>query len=457
VKAIWLSIVILSGVPIAALAQSAAVPARATAESGLRIMPAVQAAQNPVVKPLETVPPGQPQGERRPRMTLADIEGMALANNPTLARASARIQAAQGQWTQVGLPPNPTAGYLATEIGNEGRAGQQGGFVSQEFVTGGKLRLSREVATHEIRQAEQQFAAQRYRVLNDARINFYDVLIAQRKIEIAQELAAVSERGLKAAEDFLKAKEGSRVDLLQANIETNSARIVFESARNDYVAAWRRLTAVIGLPEIQPTPLNGDFREAIPEILFDDAMHRLLASSPELAAVQTSVDRAQAAVSRAHAEAIPNIEAQVSVQHDNATGYNITGVQVGVPIPLFNRNQGGERRADAELAAAQNDLRRAQLDLHHRLATVYQQYVNSRHQVDVYSKSILPDAEASLNLVGNGYRQGEFNYLILLTAQRTYFQTQMAYLESLKQLRSSAVQIDGLLLTDSLKDDNSSR
>jgi cobalt-zinc-cadmium efflux system outer membrane protein len=215
--------------------------------------------------------------------------------------------------------------------------------------------------------------------------------------------------------------------------------------------------SVVGLPEIQPTPLSGDLREATPEISFDDALRRLLATSPELAAVQAGVDRAQAAVSRAHVEAIPNIDAQVSFQHDNATGYNIAGVQVGVPIPLINRNQGGVRRADAEFAAAQSDYRRVQLDLHHRLATVYQQYANSRHQVEIYSKSILPDAETSLNLVANGYRQGEFNYLILLTAQRTYFQTQLAYLESLKQLRSSAVEIDGLLLTDSLKDDNSSR
>jgi cobalt-zinc-cadmium efflux system outer membrane protein len=457
VKTVWLLIVLLTNAAAAALAQVPTNALRPAAESGLQMSPVGQAELPAVSKPPEPVPPGHPQAAPPPPMTLADLDRMAETNNPTLAWAAARVGAARGEWTQVGLPPNPTAGYLASEIGDDGRAGQQGAFVAQEFVTGGKLRLNREVAAQAVRQAEQQCAAQRFRVLNDVRIDFYEVLIAQRKIEIAQELAGVSDQGFKAAESFMKAKEGSRVDLLQASIEANTAKMVLESARNDYLAAWRRLTAVIGLPETQPTPLNGDLREAMPEISFDDAMHRLLATSPEVASAQIGIERAQAAINRARVESIPNVQMQVSMQHDNSTGSNIAGVQVGVPLPLFNRNQGGERRAETELAVAQNDYRRVQLDLHHRLATVYQQYANSKHQVEIYSKSILPDAEASLKLVANGYHQGQFTYWILLTAQRTYFQTQLAYLDALKQLRRSSVEIEGMLLTDSLKEDKTAR
>ena len=42
------------------------------------------------------------------------------------------------------LPFNPVIGYTSEQIGVNGTVGEtQGGFVSQEFVTGGKLRLSR--------------------------------------------------------------------------------------------------------------------------------------------------------------------------------------------------------------------------------------------------------------------------------------------------------------------------
>jgi cobalt-zinc-cadmium efflux system outer membrane protein len=451
VKVIWALTIVVGSGPAIALAQSAPIAGTPVAGADARAMPLVQPPPRAVVAAPEPVPLGPPQGGPGRPLTLADLEGIALAKNPTLTLAAARVGAARGEWTQAGLPPNPTGGYLASEIGDERRAGQQGGFVGQEFVTAGKLRLSHEVAAQAIRQAEQQFAAQRFRVLNDVRISFYDVLVAQRRIEVSQELAGVSERGLKAADSFFKAKEGSRVDLLQANIEANSAKVAVETARNEYLAAWRRLTAIVGTPEMQPTPLNGDLREAAPDISFDEAMQRLLGASPELAASQVGVARARAAVSRAQAERIPNIATQASVQYDNATGDTIAGVQVGVAIPLFNRNQGGERRAEADLAAAQSDYQRVQLDLQHRLATVYQQYASSRRQVEVYSKNIIPDAETALKLVTDGYQQGAYTYLILLTAQRTYYQTHLAYLEALKQLRSSSIEIDGMLLTGSLK------
>ncbi|MCP4504862.1 MAG: TolC family protein, partial [Fuerstiella sp.] len=74
-------------------------------------------------------------------LSLADLESLALQRNPTLATATARMNAARGQKVQAGLYPNPSVGYHATEIGNLGTAGQQGAFISQRFITGGKLEL----------------------------------------------------------------------------------------------------------------------------------------------------------------------------------------------------------------------------------------------------------------------------------------------------------------------------
>ena len=129
----------------------------------------------------EQVPERVPELGALPGMTLAQLEDMAARCNPTLAQAAARVQAAHGQYVQAGLYPNPVVGYQASEIGDEGRAGQQGGFIGQEVVTAGKLRLNRDIASQEIRQAEYAWEAQRFRVLSDVRRAFYDVLVAQRR------------------------------------------------------------------------------------------------------------------------------------------------------------------------------------------------------------------------------------------------------------------------------------
>ena len=121
---------------------------------------------------------------------------------------------------------------MGSEIGNSGRAGQQGGFVSQEVVTAGKRQLSRNVVAQEIRQAEYAWEAQRQRVLTDVRSNFYDVLVAQRAVELTEELVRIGDAGVKSTEALMKEKEVARGDVLQARIESDSAKVFLERARN---------------------------------------------------------------------------------------------------------------------------------------------------------------------------------------------------------------------------------
>jgi cobalt-zinc-cadmium efflux system outer membrane protein len=151
------------------------------------------------------------------------------------------------------------------------------------------------------------------------------------------------------------------------------------------------------------------------------------------------------------AQRVPNVDLQASMQYDNATQDPIAGVQVGMPLPVFNRNQGNIRKAQAELTAAHAEVRRAELELQQRLASVFEQYENARGQVEQYANDILPNAQKSLDLVTAGYRQGEFNYLMLLTSQRTFFQVNLAYVDAIRELRSAVVAIEGDLLGDSLQ------
>src|SRR5260370_36383105 len=77
------------------------------------------------------------------QLALADLEHLALQHNPTLAQAALQVEAARGKALQAGLYPNPTVGYAGELIGAKGTAGGfQGGFVQQNILTAGKLRLS---------------------------------------------------------------------------------------------------------------------------------------------------------------------------------------------------------------------------------------------------------------------------------------------------------------------------
>lgn len=123
---------------------------------------------------------------------------------------------------------------------------------------------------------------------------------------------------------------------------------------------------------------------------------------------------------------------------------------MSIPVPIFNRNQGGIARADGELVAAREALSQRELDLRNRLAPVFEQYVNARTQAKRYQETILPAAEESLALVRKAYGVGESDYTALLTSQRTYAQTHLNYLDTVRALRVAEIEIDGLLLSNSL-------
>ena len=97
-------------------------------------------------------------------------------------------------------------------------------------------------------------------------------------------------------------------------------------------------------------------------------------------------------------------------------------------------------RADVLQARVEADLARLQLPS-----------ARNRHEAAWRRLTALPNAKASLELVRNSYEHGEANYQTLLLTQRTYFQTSLAYLESLRELRASAVGLEGLLLTGALQ------
>ncbi len=382
-------------------------------------------------------------------LTMDDLIQTGLMNSPAVAQAGARVDALRGRWVQAGLPPNPTVGYVGTELGQDARGGQNGGFAGQEFITGGKLRLDRVTVAREIQRANQQLAATQLRVSTDVRKAAYAVLVAQRRVELAETLTQLSGQAVQASRDLQEAQEIPRAGLLQSELEQQNAAIISQTARNAYSSAWRQLTAIIG-SDLPPQPIAGDVSQLPAMLDWDEQLARVTTTSPEIGAAVADIMRAQSALRRAGVEPIPNITTQFSVQYDESTNYTIGGVQAGIPLPLWNRNQGGIRQARAEVGEARRNAERVELDLKRRLAEAFQIYATARTQAETYATSILPKAQETFELVQRGYRLGEIGYLDLLTAQRTYSQTNLAYLDALAALWSSYSEIDGLLLSGSL-------
>lgn len=379
------------------------------------------------------------------------VEELALANSPAISQAAARIRALRGKWVQVGLPPNPTVGYLASEIGADGSAGQQGGFAGQEFITAQKLRRNRSVVCAEIARAEQQLAAIVQRVQTDARLSYYNALLAQRRIELAKDLVHQATEAAQASKSLLEVQEIPLAGLLQTEVRLQNAKLRWRTSGNGLDQAWRQLQTLVGSERLPRQALEGDVSRLPMALDFQDQLVRLQSASPEVAVAMVEVERHRRALNRACVESIPNVNAQVSLQYDNTTNETLTGVQVGIPLPIWNRNQGGIRQARANLTAAARNVDRVELNLQQRMTDAFRQYADAQTTVETYTNEILTRSRQSLKLVQQGYSQGEVGYLDLLAAQSTFSQTNLAYLDALGDLWQSYLRIDGMMLEGSLK------
>ncbi len=384
-------------------------------------------------------------------LALDDLEPFAIANNPTLVQANAQVEAEYGAAHQAGLPYNPVIGYAGEQIGVNGTAGElQGGFVSQEFVTGGKLRLSRAKYAQRAKIAATNACAQQQRVLNDLRAQFYRALAAQHLVEIHRKLVSIGEDNVQTHREMQNLGQTSESDVLQADVEFRRDRLRLQDAEHELQLAQRVLFAMAGCPQLASTQLQGKLSPDQVPLEYDSAREQLLGNSPELAATRQKIRHDEIAVERERAQPIPNILVDAKVGRNYDSGDTTAGVNIGIPLPIFDRNLGTIQQAQADLTRAHAEAQRLELELQTRLATEYRAYLSAWQYVQEFENTILPKAQTAYELLVQSYENRRAPWVDVMTAQRLQMILEIEYVESLRAYRESDVAIRGMLLTGGL-------
>ncbi len=404
--------------------------------------------------------PATPQDTAAPSpgLTLAELEQIALHSNPTLAQAKAEIQAAAARKLQSGLYPNPTVGYQGEQIrGGIQGGGEQGFFVSQDIVLGGKLGLNRNVYEQQKKQAEAEAEEQRLRIINGVRVSYYQALAAQKMVDLRHKLAKLAEDAVETSRQLGNVGQADQPDVLEAEVEGEQAELAVVAAEQNQIRRWRELAATVGKPEMPLAPLVGNL-EDMPEDNPDQWMQAILKESPAVKIAQLGVLKAEASLARAKRDPVPNLQLRGGLEKNlelEAITNRAIGLQgfaeVGVQIPLFNRNQGSVGVARSDLERAQQEVQRVQLVLRERAAALLQNYATLRTTVERYRDRMIPRAREAYELYSRNYSGMAAAYPQVLIAQRTLFQLQADYITALENLWASSIALKGFLLTDGLE------
>ena len=120
-------------------------------------------------------------------------------------------------------------------------------------------------------------------------------------------------------------------------------------------------------------------------------------------------------------------------------------VEVGVPIPIFNRNQGAILEARHRLAKVDEERRAVEVGVRLALGVGYEALMSAFEEATALGSRVIPEARQAFDTVGDGYRKGLFGYLDVLDAQRTLFELRSRYIDALADYHRAAADVERLI------------
>jgi outer membrane protein, heavy metal efflux system len=391
-------------------------------------------------------------------LALEQFEKIARESNPTLREAEAEIRAAKARQLQAGLYPNPVVGYTSDEVrGGSVGGGKQGFFVQQEIVTGGKLALNRNVYTREAKLAELEAEEQEVRVTTSVKMAFVRVLAAQELLETRRGLAKIAEDAAETQRRLINTGQADETEALDAEVAAQRARLAARMQENTLREEWRSLAAVVGQPEMPCATLAGDLATNWPQLNEEEAVAAITNESPAVRIADASAARDSASVTRARRQPWPNVLVRAGAEHNNDLLGNGRPkgweglAEVGVQLPIFNRNQGETAAARAELDRAEQEKRRVGLALRNRATSIVDEYANARLMALEYRDEMLPRARKAYTLMVEKYGLMLASHPRVLETQKRLFELHAEYIAALEAVWTNGIALQGYLLTDGLE------
>ena len=390
-------------------------------------------------------------------LSLADLQQIALTSSPVIVRAKADLEASYGQVVQAGLHPNPTIGYEADQVTPGphpplNNAGQQGAFLNQLLKFPGKLSLARAVAGFDYVNAHIALRRAEIDVMAAVRSNYFSVLVARESMTVTRRLIEAADEVYRLQLLQVGAGEAAGYEPLQFHAQAVQARNALAQAEASYRSNWRQLTAALGTPDLPPTALDGQVDLPVPPVEFEAARAGMLEYHTDMLTVLNKVTQAQVNLRLQRLTPVPDMTVNVVAQHDNALRLGQFNLQLGLPIPVYDRNQGNIRAAEARIASTTAAARVTANDLTSRLAEAYGRYEANRQIVLNYRDKILPSLTQSYRGLVRRYQTepGKVGFSDVVVGQQNLAQALQNYLTSLNSLWQSVVDLAALTQVDEL-------
>ncbi|MEO8046307.1 MAG: TolC family protein [Nitrospirota bacterium] len=368
--------------------------------------------------------------EQSSTFTLDRIIDLALERNPAILGAKSVIEQNEGMRTQAGAYPNPTIGGQTgsgtlrdPSVGP--RVTEYGMTLHQTVEWPGMRAARQDAAEAGLAGATVGLDEAKLNLISDVKGMFYELLLAERTVELLQQNLEIVQEVARIVRARVRSGEGPQFESVKADVEVLKAKQEMTKAKNVVrvkLVGLNTLTAgALGIRY----QVQGDFRSLRDRLDPEQMASRDLSQHPILQRQGKLVEQAEFTVTRERQSRVPNVTLFGGYARETGREGMVGGVSV--PTPLWYRQQGHiatalgtQRKEEAELLRARNDLMRA-INQHAREAETAQD------QILVYEEGLLKQAQEALRIAQLSFRQGASSLLDVLDAQRVQRQITVDY------------------------------
>ena len=368
--------------------------------------------------------------EQMPTFDLDHIVNLALERNPTIAGAQSVIEQNEGRRIEAGAYPNPTIGAQTANAAlrdptNGTRLTEYSMTVHQTVEWPGMRAARQDAAAAGLASATVGLDEAKLNLIAEVKGTFYELLLAERTVDLLQQNLEIVQEVARIVKARVRSGEGPQFESVKAEVEVLKAKQEMTKAKNAVRVKLVALDTLTSGALGSRYKVQGDFRSLRDRLDPEQMVTRDLSQHPILKRQGKLIEQAESTVSKERQARVPNVTLFGGYAREVGREAVVGGLSL--PTPLWYRQQGHiatalgtQRKEEAELIRARNDLARA-INQHTREAETAQD------QILVYEEGLLKQAQEALRIAQLSFRQGASSLLDVLDAQRVQRQITVDY------------------------------
>ncbi len=385
-------------------------------------------------------PPGQfimpPDATFEDGLSEDEAIATALSNNATFQSTLTQLGMAHGDLVQAGLLQNP---LLSTFLPVGVKQWEWTLYMPMEAFVLRPHKLK--IANSDYQNMAKQLVQNGLTLVRDVRVAYADLGLANEQWRLGLETAEIRQNISDLTQKQLNRGDISELQALTARVDALNAKANAAFLEQNVAVARARLAQLMGLPPCEDVlePVFNQpplLRELDTCQLIDEA----LATRPDVQAANWAAEAAQARV---------ELSKWIFLRFDTVADSNAKGqkgFEVGpglrFEIPIFNRNQGGVMRSEAELEQALYNRDAIENLLVQEIRTAMAQYLQAKSNYTILKEQVVPALKEALHIAEQGYAHGGTSFLQVLQSTSQYIDAKSRMLDQLAALRRARAELE---------------